>query len=558
MAAENPDKGKGDLGVTIEKRLAEVLPGALDFARRAENVELGALSRFLNRPLTRPDETLMTAFARAIASQGFPPEEAQAALKGLRLGRPVLAANHHGLETHPEMVQGTLIFGLAAMAEALATQTPTQASDSGDPPPPTIVLAASGVPLNNQTAPGGIMVGRRGESGRRLQLRLFSRSQDHVLAGRAPALTQKSLFLALDRLARAPLWFECEKRTAASFLETYPLDRTILELPDFLTQASKIAARVWADRLKSAGLGPKVPPLIHLELEALVSACLAQDMADPLNPISRVLFKSPTRAAVLRALAGRAGAWSAALIGPAAKGSRPKAQPKADPTGGLSDVPPEESGGGTVFFWGVDKRGERRRLKFVLSGDQPYLAGPAESIPLAPEPIATALAEGRLIPGLFLDYLTLAVHGLTTYGGVFMIDYLPALLGSVAEILGIKFPGFDPKEDRPDSAGKARGAGVGEGRRTGGLIPGYWPPLAAGILPLGREEASSPSGFSAIGALELFALGPFSALDLTRLAAVTVGQAWPFTAGEWYQEETPPKLREPFWEKSLGPPALIL
>jgi hypothetical protein len=164
---------------------------------------------------------------------------------------------------------------------------------------------------------------------------------------------------------------------------------------------------------------------------------------------------------------------------------------------------------------------------------------------------------------LFLDYLTLAIHGVTAYGGVFMIDYLPALLTPAAQILEIEFPGFRSMADF-SSLDESRANGVNERlsenphTRQNARDLSYRPYLAAGLLPLGREEPSSPFSFSAVGALELFSLGPFSSRDLVRLASLTVGESWPFTAAEWYQEETPLSLREPSWEKSGEAPAMIL
>jgi hypothetical protein len=160
---------------------------------------------------------------------------------------------------------------------------------------------------------------------------------------------------------------------------------------------------------------------------------------------------------------------------------------------------------------------------------RPALAGPGLELPLAPEPVATAMAEGLLIPGLALGYLTLAAHGLALHGGVFMIDYLPALLGPAERLLG---------PERPMAA-----------------APGG-PLLGAGPLPIGFADALAPGGFSAAGALE--AAGPFDEGFFSRLASAPLAAVRSFTLGDWYQEETPAALRPPGWESALGVPAIRL
>jgi hypothetical protein len=172
-------------------------------------------------------------------------------------------------------------------------------------------------------------------------------------------------------------------------------------------------------------------------------------------------------------------------------------------------------------------------LGFSIEGGRPRLTCDGATFALAPEPLATALAEGRLIPGLALDYLVLASHGLTAHGGVFMIDYLPAILAPAARILETPL------------------AGHGEGDPPEPL-------LGAGLIPLGLEEPAAPGGFAAAGALELVSTGALSAERLERLAALRLEEIRPFTDSEWYQEETPPGAREPGWEASIGRPALVL
>jgi hypothetical protein len=145
-----------------------------------------------------------------------------------------------------------------------------------------------------------------------------------------------------------------------------------------------------------------------------------------------------------------------------------------------------------------------------------------------------ALSEKTLVPGLFLDYLVLAAHGLMAHGGIFMIDYLPALLGPAAEILEIALgPMLDPSPQKPR------------------------PLLAAGFQPLGLISPQN-QGYASAGALELLAAGPLTPTALNQLAQTTLNEAWPFTAAQWYQEEIPPDQRLLGRDYELARPALLL
>ncbi|MDR1545253.1 MAG: hypothetical protein LBU12_00750 [Deltaproteobacteria bacterium] len=489
---EEPDSSSAL--AAAEERLARLLPGAVDFFRRRGATTLGQTARLLNAPHGRPSATLLRAAAR-LASEGRQPRTAQAAVDALAQGRPVLAAGHHGLETHPELAQGGLLFGLPAILDR--------------EPRPTVALASSAVPLNNPTAPGGLLLGRRRADGRRLQLRLFPRSQDQIMVSRAPALTRQAVTACLTRLPREDGWSPPERRAAAAFLERFLLAPAFLAWPSFAAQAAWLASEVWAARFRPAAAAPP-PPLVQLELEALAADCLVVDLARPDSPAARTLFEPRVREALTADLAGRRGAWSASLLALDASDRRVDGAPAL----------------GTLFFWGVDPKGRRLSLALGRRGRQASLVGPGLEVPLTPGGVAEALADRRIVPGLFLDYLVLAAHGLRAHGGVYMLDYLPRLLAPAARRLEVPL--------------------------------GWTPLLAAGPLPLGLqgpEGFAGLGGFTAAGGLELagpWPSGLFEALDALPLAAV-----WPFTAGEWLAEETPPAERGT-GGRSPGPPALRL
>jgi hypothetical protein len=120
------------------------------------------------------------------------------------------------------------------------------------------------------------------------------------------------------------------------------------------------------------------------------------------------------------------------------------------------------------------------------------------------------------------------------HGGVFMIDYLPALLAPASKILEIALGPMG----QLNSLDKK-------------------PLLAAGFQPLALAWPNG-AGYSSAGALELFGAGALSQETLKQLAQTPLKAAWPFTAGQLYQEEVPPDHRHSGWENLMGRPAISL
>jgi hypothetical protein len=325
----------------------------------------------------------------------------------------------------------------------------------------------------------------------------------------------------LERLGSLSELSSSERKRFSDFIERYLLNSVFLGKRSFVGQSSWLASAVWAGRL-----GQGSPPLIQIELEALVSTILVGDLSDRDSPLFRALFEEKTRTALVKALSGLRGAWSPELSIPDVSSSF------------LSSTDSK----GTLFFWQVDSSGRRRPMGLGQKAGRAFLKGPDLEIPLSAEPIATALAERLLLPGLALDYIVLSVHGLKAHGGVFMIDYLPALLGPASNILEV--PLLDTQNE---SSGPSRYS-LHQAR----------PLLASGALPIGLADQGAPGGFAAAGTLELDSAGPLTSNFLNLLASLSLAQVWPFTASEWYQEETPLSERLPGWDQELGRPALLL
>lgn len=431
--------------------LQQRLPGACRFYRDYGHLSFGRLSRLLAAPAPhrRPSARLRASLRRRAAAAGADPETAR------RAGEAVCAqaASHHGFDCHPETVQGSLIFGLDSIV----------AGHQG----PVLVLASGNVPLDNSLGVGGLIFGRRGAGGRRPRLNLFSRSKDDVAAAVAPPLGRPELERARARLGEL-LLESLEIKAIRRLFDEFLFSGNFPEGPDFLSQAAWLNQALWAARFD--GVKPR-PPMVFLELEAVVKDCLEADLAEPDSPAHRLLFEPRLRGEILTRLAGARASWSAdRLTGAAPRGGR-----------------------GTVFFWRLDRRGQVQALNFAAGG---RLTGPETDLPLKPEAIWAELASGRLRPGLFLTFLTLAAHGLRVHGGAYMIDYHPPLLIEAEKLL-----------ETP----------------LGAEAPTL---LTAGPLPLGPA-----------GALELLAASPLPPALWTGLAESPLAESWPGTARQWFLEE---------------------
>ena len=124
----------------LAELLALTLPGAVSFLDRFSDLTLGEISQGFHHRDKNPSEVLIKA-AELLAERLGDEPAASRVSEALKAGYPILAANHHGLETHPEMVQGALLFGLKGLLD-----------QSGQP---VITLASSTVPLTTPPPLGG-------------------------------------------------------------------------------------------------------------------------------------------------------------------------------------------------------------------------------------------------------------------------------------------------------------------------------------------------------------------------------------------------------------------
>lgn len=453
--------------------------------------------------------------AAALAGRLLGPEAAQALARTLDAHPAALTANHHGADFAPQSVQGTLLTALSALL----------GPESGRAVP---VLACGAVPLGSYAFARGILLARRPPPEPDAdprdwpalgKLPLYPWKYRYTLALAAPPLARDMVDRALKAVRAALAAGELGRAEARALDALLAEDfgaPEVLALPRYSDQATVLNARLW-DRLfvgPEAGNGSR---LAYLELEALAGRLLARDLADRRSLFHDVFLDPRLRALVLESLDRVAGCWDLGRLAALDAG-----EGDGQGTDGMR-------GSGTAFFWGVDDKGRKVPLHLAGSGDRTELRGrglgeDAVAVPLAPEPVAEALAQGRIVPGLFAAYGCLAfARGLRCLGGVYQADYLPAMRAGLARAL--------------DASGDAERARAVAAAPAGEFAAG--PEFLFARYADGRLFPAGP--------VEIMANGGLTRAMLEQCGNMTLAQGLRAGLAELYAEFTPRDQRDPNW-----------
>ncbi|WET76257.1 hypothetical protein P3102_19175 [Amycolatopsis sp. QT-25] len=323
---------------------------------------------------------------------------ADAARRELLTAAAVPTANHFGVDTFADSVQGTLL---------LASVRPDSRRHA------LVVLGFGSISMNNLTYPMGLRLYDDPGDGalERIPLRL------PVLPNRVKRSTVRAagpwdrtmLIRALARLrdaAREDKLTPFTARSAAEVLSEHYGDDTVLGLPGYAEQAARVTSALWRRLSEDSDM----PPLVSIQIEDVCSALLEEDLLDPSSLATLTLFEPATRLRLLSALDSRKGCWK------------------------FGDPP-----GGTVFFWALDTQG--RRVPLTMTGlDQPVprLVGGGAAYDFTPAAVLDGLRTGSLLPSLFTCFLTLAfARGIPCVGGYFQAEYLPVMQRGLLEALSV-------------------------------------------------------------------------------------------------------------------------
>jgi len=169
----------------------------------------------------------------------------------------------------------------------------------------------------------------------------------------------------------------------------------VLGLSSYSQQSVVLNNSVWKRLFSEIDIAPEV---VYLELEKIVGMLLERDLQDSKSLAWRIMFDPVLRNATLRELDGARSCWFLeGLTQRLRLFQQDSAQTKSF------------DGCGTVFFWGINRRG--RRVPLCLgspSRDKPTLRGIDDrgdhcELSYTPQSIVKALRKKRLLPSLFVD-----------------------------------------------------------------------------------------------------------------------------------------------------------
>lgn len=300
-----------------------------------------------------------------------------------------LTANHHGVDFHPEFFQGNLLFAMSCRHAVP-------------------LFSCGAVPGNNTAYPRGILLGSHPHACSNadfLRLPLLPGRHRHTLVSVQPSFAASSVRDALTALARQ---LSPARHAALSRLVqlTY-LAPQVLARPNFREQASCINNLLWEAVLHKSC---HIPPLVTLDMQYLCGKLIMADLRQDNTLVSLLLLQPELTAAVWHALNGQRACWSGT-------------------TQALQH--------GTFLFWGVDAKG--RALALMPTEDFRGLVAAGHAgwqLALTPEAIGAALNEERILPSLFLYFVTVtAARGLHCAGGIFQTSYLPRMMRGLEDAL---------------------------------------------------------------------------------------------------------------------------
>lgn len=330
----------------------------------------------------------LISLAEQEAARLFSPATGIALRRELENRFLALTANHHGVDFHPEFLQGNLVFALGCR----------------DAVP---LFACGGVPCDNMAFPRGMLLApRKPDTTKPFHLPLLSNADRRAFVSARGPYDPNQVKTALAALPLAPLFPE-ERRTAEKLVTQIYLNPLVLGQISFRDQMSVANSLVWRDL---AAPGFRLPPLVPLELHHLAKRLIIRDLKQPGTLAHDLLLEPEFTKAVFHELNGARACWTI-------HGGRPEK--------------------GTFLFWAIDRKRQGGRL--TLLSEEHALAAPERPgvfFPLTARTLIAALEEDRLLPSLYLGFAVLAMaRGLSCAGGVFQCAYLPRMAEGTAKAL---------------------------------------------------------------------------------------------------------------------------
>ena len=386
----------------------------------------------------------LIALTEAEAARIWSPAVGAALRRELEDRFMALTANHHGVDFHPEFLQGDML-----IAQGCKHAVP--------------LFACGGVPCNNMSFPRGIL--------------LPPKSMDTTLPGRyaalpvgdrhafvstqipfTEALIRKSVGAA-ERALKAGELTPVEHAFIDRMLKEIYLHPDVLKQSRFRDQMSAANALMW---LSLAAPDLELPPLVSLELQQLCGQLIAADLLKADTLMHDIVLEPQLCEAIFRCLNGYRSCWTA-------EG--------------------DQITRGSFLFWAMDEKGRGHALLPDFAAHELYAPRrPDLRFRLEAEEISAALKAEKLLPSLYLTFTAASlIRGLSCAGGVFQYAYLPAMQQGTAEALRLC---SDSRADKlaancplgagfhvfmaPDANGMAHAAGPLDIMNHGGISAEEW------------------------------------------------------------------------------------
>ncbi len=479
------------------EQIRAVMPGPFAGVCAPDSkITLGEISRGLRSMAPSPapqDAHDLIALAAGDAARLLGHSAGAALARTLEASFVVTTANHHGLDTHPEFLQGVIVFALDRLMGAASAAEAVP------------VLSTGEVPMSNIAFPQGIFLGRpkQEDSAAYHRFNVFKPDSRKTLVSLQPPFTPEDVARAQASVAHKH-FLAFERKIAKALLAEICGCPEVLKRKSYAEQATVFNALLWP-RLFSGR--ENLPRLIELDKAELARRLIIKDILDKKSLIHALLFEPAARRALLAALNRTLGCWTC----------------------------PEEGGWskleqGTIFFWGIDPKGRAFPLGLNAENTLVSSAYAEFSLQLTPADLSAALEHKRILPGLYLSFVAVAIaRGLNCCGGAYQTGYLVDMSRRTAAAL--------------KNAGEASLAGLIE------ALPAA--PMTTGLMPL-RFHSGGETPYPA-GPVEIIAASGLTAAHLEGMAQVPAIEAFRLYLSAHYEDIIPPGRRIPEWAQHLAP-----
>lgn len=287
--------------------------------------------------------------------------------------RPIISyADHHGLLNYQLLYNSNLLY--AEIIKKLGL-------------PFMVVFASGSVPMVNVSHPRGFFFKNHkfnffAERKSKIPLFLFEKKlePDRTLGiDSFISSYPKNLLSSEEKKFLDHLFFDCLEVEKAA--QDYDL---ISDQFTFLNH--KLWKYFFAKEIRDS-----IPDIIYLQSNRLVIELLIEEITNQRSLISQILFNKDTRSIYIQNFHGIDCCWGDKM--------------------------------GSHLFWGINHK--KKIIPLQLDDDANILVGQDFSIELRKDAIVAALNEKRILPTLFLDFLTITfTEGYTALGGFNQIEYL--------------------------------------------------------------------------------------------------------------------------------------